>query len=156
MTTIGRRLRFLTAIAVVAIALATGSGWALGNRHAAAYDGRGDRFYAFGVVGLARGQTARLHVITVGIPDTIPVELTIHDRSGHVLADSGTRLLAGQVVTLDLPFVEPPGAALSRLEIYAVVRLPAVRLRGQGYVIPTLEVVEADGRTGVLLVNPEG
>jgi hypothetical protein len=114
--------------------------------------GRGE-FLAFGVLGITPGQTARLHAVVLGVPETQEVELLIYDSRGHVLARSPERLHPGRPATLALPFIERDG---NRLELYAVIRLVNGAPR-RGYVISTLEVVDDDtGKTMFASVNPEG
>ena len=66
-------------IAVIVVAV----GWVAwpAIREAAADDYL-DEFLAYGVANIAPGQTARLHVVTVGIPDVQPVELVIYGPNG--------------------------------------------------------------------------
>jgi hypothetical protein len=118
----------------------------------ASAEGRGE-FLAFGVLGITPGQTARLHAVALGVPETQEVELLIYDSRGHVLARSPERLHPGRPATLALPFIERDG---NRLELYAVIRLVNGAPR-RGYVISTLEVVDdATGKTMFASVNPEG
>jgi hypothetical protein len=124
----------------------------------AADDEYREEFIAYGVANISRGQTARLHVVTVGIPDIQPAELLIYDSHGNLLAHSSQRLLPGRAVSLDLPFSEQPGITGipgDRLEFYAVVRFASQRGRDRGYVIPTLEVIEdATGKTIFMIACP--
>jgi hypothetical protein len=86
-------------------------------------------FLAYGIASISPGETARLHVVTVGIPDVQPAELVISDREGNVLAHSTEYLRPGSAVALDLSFPEPPGIAVpgNRLEFYAEVRFARQR-----------------------------
>jgi hypothetical protein len=113
----------------------------------AAADDYLDEFLAYGVANIAPGQTARLHVVTVGIPDVQPAELVIYDRLGL--------LLPGRAVALDLKFDEQQGIAVTgnRLQFYAEVRFGKQR---QGYVIPSLEVMDATGKTILMVADPLG
>ena len=66
-------------------------------------------FLAYGVATISPGETARLHVVTVGIRDVQPAELIIYNREGNILAHSTEYLRPGSAVALDLSFPEPPG-----------------------------------------------
>ena len=68
----------------------------------------------------------------------------IYDRMGNILARSRELLLPGRAVALDLKFDEHGIAATgNRLQFYAEVRFGKQR---QGYVIPSLEVMDATGK----------
>jgi hypothetical protein len=115
-----------------------------------------DEFLAYGVANISPGQTARLHVVTVGIPDPHPAELVIYDRQGNTLARRRELLQPGRAVALDLSFPVPPSIAVvgNRLEFYAEVRFGRLR---RGYVIPSLEVMDdATGRTILMVIDPIG
>ena len=115
------------------------------------------QFLAYGVASISPGQTARLHVVTIGIPDVQPAELVIYDRLGNTLARSSERLVPGRTVALDLRFDEQNGVAAvvgSRLEFYAEVRFAR---QHTGYVIPSLEVIDdATGKTMLMVADPLG
>ena len=121
----------------------------------AAADDYLDKFLAYGVANIAPGQTARLHVVTVGIPDVQPAELVIYDRLGNILTRSRELLLPGRAVALDLKFDEQQGIAVigNRLQFYAEVRFGKQR---QGDVIPSLEVMDATGKTILMIFDPVG
>ena len=115
-----------------------------------------DEFLAYGVANISPGQTARLHVVTIGNPDIQPAELVIYDRQGSVLARSLERLRPGRAVALDLRFADHTGIAVggNRLEFYAEVRFSKLR---NGYVVPSLEVIEdTTGNTVRMIVDPLG
>ena len=65
-----------------------------GSREAAADDYL-DEFLAYGIANIGPGQTARLHVVSIGNPDIQPAELVIYDRLGNILARSRELLLPG-------------------------------------------------------------
>ena len=114
-----------------------------------------DAYLAYGMASISPGETARLYVVTVGIPEAHPAELVIHDRLGNVLMRSRGQLLPGRAVALDLTF-DAHGIAVvgNRLEFQAEVRFAKP---GKGYVIPSLEVIEdATGRTIRAIVDPIG
>lgn len=113
------------------------------------------RLFAFGTLGIARGQTARLNVTSVGPRIDITVEITFIDGQGRTLARKVELVRPGHAVFLDLPFTEPADAGGNRLAAHAVVRLS--RRPDRGYVIPTLEVIDdVTGFTTVLGGDPEG
>jgi hypothetical protein len=106
------------------------------------------------VVGIASGQTARLNVVTVGVNHVVPVELTFLDDRGNVVARIVERLQPGQATALDFHFVPNPRGI--RYPIRGLVRW-GTQLGSEGYVIPTLEVIDdVTGRTLVLGGDPEG
>jgi hypothetical protein len=130
--------------------------WSISTtRPVAAGEENREEILAFGIANITRGQTARLHVVTVGNPNDFPAELVIYDSQGNVLARSMERLIPGKAVFLDLSFDQQPGVAGNRLEFYALVRFD--RRRVQGYVIPTLEVLEdATGKSLFMVADPLG
>ena len=141
----------VTAIVVAAVWMA----WPA-TREAAAqeYD-----FLAYGVATISPGETARLHVVTLGIRDVQPAELIIYNREGNILAHSTEYLRPGSAVALDLSFPEPPGTTVpgNRLEFYAEIRFARQRGPDRGYVIPSLEVLDSDtGKTIRMIVDPIG
>jgi hypothetical protein len=141
-----------TAMVIGAIAAT----WAVSSSPlvAAAEENR-DEFLAYGIANITRGQTARLHVVSIGNPNDVPAELVIYDSQGDVLAHSTEGLIPGKAVFLDLSFDQQPAVAGNRLEFYAVVRFDLGR--GRGYVIPTLEVLEdATGKSILMIADPMG
>lgn len=125
------------------------------TRPAVASEENREETLAFGVGNITRGQTARLHVVTIGNPNDFPAELVIYDSQGNVLARSLERLIPGKAVFLDLSFDQQAGTAGNRLEFYAIVRFD--RGRVLGYVIPTLEVLEdVTGKTLFMIADPMG
>ena len=145
------RKRLIATAIVIGTLAAT---WAISTtRPVAAGAENREEFLAYGIANITQGQTARLHVVTVGNPDTVPAELVIYDTRGDVLTHSMERLIPGKAVFLDLSFDQQPGVAGNRLEFYAVVRFDPGR--GGGYVIPTLEVLEdATGKSIFMIVDP--
>jgi hypothetical protein len=140
----------VTAIVIGMLAAA----WAVSStRPVAAGAENREELIAYGIANITRGQTARLHVVTVGNQNDVPAELVIYDSQGDVLTHSMERLIPGKAVFLDLSFDHQPGLAGNRLEFYAVVRFDPGR--GVGYVIPTLEVLEdATGKSIFMVVDP--
>ena len=143
-------------IAATAVLVGLAAVWLVwpANRDAAAEEYL-DAYLAYGMASISPGETARLHVVTVGIPEAHPAELVIHDRLGNVLVRSSGRLLPGRAVALDLSF-DAHGIAVvgNRLEFQAEVRFAKP---GKGYVIPSLEIIEdATGRTTRGIVDPIG
>lgn len=107
-----------------------------------------------GMVGIIRGETARLSVLNaedlVTIhPEPKLVELKILDAAGNVLARSSQMVAPGQAVFLDLdPSVTTPGlsAGAARLQIRGVVT------PGSSPCVSTLEIFDNTSmRTTVLL-----
>lgn len=143
-----------TKAAAVLLALAAVS--TFGAVHpAAGEDYPHPRFFAFGTLGVARGQTARVSVTSVGPRIDVAVEITFVDGQGRTLARRVENVRPGHAVFLDLPFTEPADAGGNRLAFHAVVRL--ARRPDRGYVIPTLEVIDdVTGATTVLGADPEG
>ena len=142
-------------IVVAMLVAAMWMAWPAGREAAAREYG----FLAYGVAAISPGETARLHVVTVGIPDLQPAELVIYDREGNILAHSTEYLRPGSAAALDLSFPEPPAVAVpgNRLEFYAEVRFARQRGPDRGYVIPSLEVLDNDtGKTIRLVVDPIG
>ena len=106
-------------------------------------------------MGIARGQTARVNVTSVGPRIDIAIEITFLDGQGRTLARTVELVRPGHAVFLDLPFTEPADAGGNRLGVHAVVRL--ARRPDRGYVIPTFEVIDdVTGATTVLGADPEG
>ena len=131
----------------------------------------------FGIVGLARGQTARLHVVVLpavlapapAAPDrnggeaaSDPewrVELSFVDGAGRPVGRVERRLLrAGQSTYVDLGFGDVAPDSGDRVRFRAVVRAQAPdggdRTRGHDdpFFLPTLEIFDADtGRSQVVL-----
>jgi hypothetical protein len=144
-----RHLKATTLVALIA-ALAV---FGLLHKRARAEDK--EEFLAFGVTGITRGQTARLHAVPVGVQDPHLVELIIYDSQGNVLAQSSQRLVPGRAATLSLDFASV-GVETNRLEIYTVMRFVNGAPR-RGYIIPTMEVIDDDtGKTLFMSVDPTG
>jgi hypothetical protein len=154
MTTRSSIVKTVAATAVLVGVAAIWMAWPA-NREAAAEQYL-DEFLAYGVANISPGQTARLHVVTVGIPDVQPAELVIYDRLGNTLARSIHHLLPGGPVALNLKFDQQSSIAVvgNRLEFYAEVRFPK---QNRGYVIPSLEVIDdAAGKTMYMVIDPLG
>jgi hypothetical protein len=108
----------------------------------------------FRMLGIGRGQTARLNVLSFGQRNAIPVALQFLDMDGRVLGQSSAMLAPGHAVLLDLPFAERGDS--NRLQFYAVVSF-GQKPGPEGYLIPTLELVDnATGKTEVLGPDPAG
>ena len=149
--------QIIVALAVVAIVVSM-MFWPL-SRNTSADEGFAD-FLAFGVDNISLGQTARLHVVSIGNPDTVAAELVIYDRQGNILARSVERLSPGRAVSLDLRFADHggiPGAVGPRLEFYAAVHFAKLSGQNKGYVIPSVEIIEdATGHTIRAIIDPIG
>lgn len=150
-----RSKKLLVMVTAIVIVVAT---WvaAFSSREVAAGEFL-DEFLAYGVANISPGQTARLHVVTVGNPDIQPAELVIYDSQGKVLERSLERLIPGRAIVLDLRFADHnTGITVgsNRLEFYAEVRFTKLR---RGYVIPSLEVIDdLTGNTVRMVVDPLG
>src|SRR4030095_4865791 len=92
------------------------------TRPVAAGEENREELLAYGVANITRGQTARLHVVTVGNPNDFPAELVIYDSQVKVRTRPVQPLVPGKAVFLDLSFDQQPGVAGTRLEFYAAVR----------------------------------
>lgn len=142
---------------------------------------RNRAFTLFGLIGLARGQTARLNVVNLrrvaaaaptadqtvpaSEPTTHPVpavpcnvRLRFVDQRGNTIARSVESIMPGDGAFLDLPFHEaiPPGFDGKRFEIRAIVhvlRRPDETRRCA--TISTLEIFDNEnGRTEVIYPEP--
>jgi hypothetical protein len=109
---------------------------------------------AYGMVGIAPGQSLRLHAVTVGVQGDTVVELSFFDRQGTLLSRSVGKLSPGQAASIIIHYT--PEAQGNHTLVRALVRFEKPG-GSKGYVIPSLEVVDDEtGRTTVLLANPEG
>ena len=118
---------------------------------AKAQEARASGYLAYGIVGIASGQTARLNAVTVGVRHDVPVELTFLDDQGNVVARTVERLQPGRATSLDMHFVPSPRG--NRFPVRGLVRW-GTPLGSEGYVIPTLEVIDdITGRTLVLGID---
>jgi hypothetical protein len=112
-----------------------------------------------GMVGLVRGQTARLNTVNLGGPDTRPceVELMFFDDQGNPLAARGIIIIGGKSDFLDLnadALGGPDTRPGDRFQIRAQVVIPPGPCRGT--TIPTLEIFDNDtGKTTVFVGNPD-
>jgi hypothetical protein len=131
-------------LVALGLLLASMIGWGAGR--AVAFDQTDER--PSPLLGLARGQTARLNVVSYEGPDSTPVrvELAFFDDQGNPLARSEETLAPGRAAALELPY-ERLGRADLRVEVRAVVRVV-----GSPNIIPSLEVFDNEtGKTDVLL-----
>ena len=121
---------------------------------------QGSSVQRFGMVGLARGQTARLNVVNAQLvrpPDGrgdagCPVELSFIDSVGRTVASGGGTLRAGEAILIDLPFAERGRGLETRLQIRGVVRST---LGPCADLIATVEIFDTpSGRTTIVLNLP--
>ena len=117
----------------------------------------------FGMVGLTRGQTARLNVVHIGDPNererSCLVQLSFQDSDGRTLAAGNRRLLPGEADTLDLSAAAIGNPdTFGRFQIRGTVALGGPDTRGPEAIAcvnnlrPTLEVFDdATGRTTVII-----
>jgi hypothetical protein len=140
-------------LASVLSVAAIGAVWFIHETKAQA-DERTKGFLAYGIVGITSGQTARLNAATVGVGHDVPVDLIFLDAQGKVVARAAEKLQPGHAAWLDFHFA--PSPAGNRFPIRAVVRWGSTPL-GEGYVIPTLEIIDdITGRTLALGADPQG
>lgn len=117
----------------------------------------------FGMVGLTRGQTARLNVAHIGDPNerkrSCSVELSFQDSDGRTLAVANRHLLPGEADILDLSAaaIGSPDT-FGRFQIRGSLALGGPDTRGPEAIAcvnnlrPTLEVFDdATGRTTVII-----
>lgn len=95
-------------------------------------------YFASGVFAIAGGQTARINIVTVGIPASFPVEMIFFDSQGNVLARDVQTASPGRAISLDLRF---PTGRTGRLPVRALYRWPAQGSR-EGYVLRSVEVID--------------
>jgi hypothetical protein len=122
----------------------------------------------FGMIGLARGQTARLNVVNLRSTPTVEltpdqvvtlvpcsIRLRFVDQRGNTIARSVENIVPGTGAFLDLPFAEatPRGFEGKRIEIRAIVRAlgrPEDERR-RCATLATLEIFDSEtGRTSVI------
>ena len=132
---------------------------------------RGRNVTLFGLIGLARGQTARLNVVNLRslrpaeptadqVVTAVPcsVRLSFLDQRGNVIARSVESILPGDGAFLDLPFHEaiPPGFGGNRFEIRAVVQvLRRPEDERRCVTISTVEIFDSEtGRTNTIYPEP--
>jgi hypothetical protein len=130
-------------LVALGLLLASMLGWGAGR--AAAFDQTDER--PSPLLGLARGQTARLNVVNYDGPDSTPVrvELAFFDDQGNPVARSEEALAPGRAAALELPY-----ARLGRTDLRVEVRA-VVRVIGSTNIIPSLEVFDDEtGKTNVL------
>jgi hypothetical protein len=129
---------------------------------------RGRNLTLFGMIGLGRGQTARLNVVNLrSVPALEPatdqvitlvpctVRLRFLDQRGNTIARSVEHILPGNGAFLDLPFHEaiPRGFEGKRIEIRAIVRAlsPPEDERRSCATLSTLEIFDSEtGRTSTI------
>lgn len=129
---------------------------------------RGRDLTFFGMIGLARGQTARLTVFNLrSVPTLEPtpdqvvtlipcsIRLRFVDQRGNTIVRSVESILPGTGAFLDLPFHEaiPRGFEGKRIEIRAIVRALSrpEDERRRCATISTLEIFDSEtGRTSVI------
>jgi len=150
-----RRSVFNRRFTAVSAAVAVGIGMIWFSARAKAQEQSGPGFLAFGVVGIARGETERLNVVTVGVQQEILMELSFLDSQGRTLARSVERVAPGRAVFLDLHFAEHSNGS-NHLAVRALVRFTAQASPG-GYILPSVEVIDdVTGRTSVMDPDPAG
>ena len=144
-----------TISAAIFLAIA-GGGTIWFTTHAKAQGAPTSEYYAYPMLGIARGQTARLNVVTVGIEKEMLMELSFLDSQGRTLARSVERLIPGRAFSLDLHFGDHVGGDANRVAIRALVRMMD-RVGHGGYILNSFEVIDdVTGRTLILDPDPAG
>ena len=94
------------------------------------------------MVGITRGQTARLNVVNVGAPDEGKwmVELMFFDGEGNMLAEMGIIIDGGKAAIHDLNGDDIVEREVGRLQIRAEVMVMGDKKSCD--VIPTLEIYD--------------
>ena len=108
-------------------------------------------------VGIARGQTARLNVLSpADRAAACTARLQFFDHEGNLLAHYGQRIQPGHLVSLDLRADEARmGWREDRVQVYGVVRVDRAQSRACRDVVATLEVFDNESlRTSVVVVPP--
>jgi hypothetical protein len=153
----GKTLCKAVPLAIGFVLVATGMAWL--TSHAKAQELPSSDLFAYPMSGIARGQTARVSVVTVGLQSAVSLELSFLDSQGTTLARSVERALPGQAVSLDLHFASVPATTasdLNRHQIRALVKM-LDQPRSGGYVLHSIEVIDdLSGRTSVLCIDKAG
>ena len=132
--------------------------------YAGAYRPQVDRIspthYDSGLIGINRGQVARLNVVNtadvfnpVGIPpDPYRVTLSFYTSAGVLLTQITKSLAPGQTALLDVSARNFPSSQDARLEVYAVVSVEPDARGIAPCVMPTVEGFNlVDGKTSFLV-----
>lgn len=104
------------------------------------------------MVGLAKGQTARLNMVNVGNPNISPceVQMVFYDSQGKALARYAQKLEPGMATFLDLRYAEI-GDPTIRVQIRAWARV----IGDPSICLASLEVFDDEtGRTTLFLGDP--
>lgn len=182
-----RRITIAVLFTIVLVAIAAPAGWQTTRANAQQEESisaapRDRAVTLFGMIGLARGQTARLNVVNLrsvraaeptadqAVPTSEPtahqlvtpvpcsVRLRFLDQRGNTIARSVESIMPGDGAFLDLPFHDaiPRGFEGNRFEIRAIVqvlRRPEDTRRCA--TISTLEIFDSEtGRTNVIYPEP--
>ena len=124
----------------------------LGLRPKRAPSGGPRRFFS-GMVGLARGQTARLNVVNVGDRKVVVRKGTVGNPMSEPIAESESVLEPGESAYLDVPYASVASREEKRHQIRAVV---TVLEPADARCLVTFEVFDAEtGRTIVCHAVPE-
>ena len=111
--------------------------------------------FNFGMIGITRGQTARLSMLNLG-REPINLSLNFTDSAGRLIKRSFETVEGGHAIFLDLT----PGTVddvAGRLQIHASIEASGGRGGAGRQIIPTLEVFDNDtGRTRVALGACDG
>ena len=111
--------------------------------------------FNFGMVGITRGQTARLSTLNAG-REPINLSLNFTDSAGRLIKQSFETVEGGHAIFLDLT----PGTVddvAGRFQIHASIEASGRGGDGSLQIIPTLEVFDNEtGRTHVVLCACDG
>ena len=104
------------------------------------------------MVGLAKGQTARLNVVNLFPPDPCDVSTVFYDSQGKALARDIQKIAPGEASFSELSYAEI-GNPNIRVQIRAVVQFSSKDCSAQ--VLTSLEVYDDEtGRTQVFIGDP--
>jgi hypothetical protein len=126
-----------------------------------------------GMVGIVRGQTARLNAVRIDDPNTTPpddsgractAELSLLDGTGNVLTRSMESLAAGHSAFLDFAIDDPNARPGQRQQLRAVLRAVPPDTgdrRGRAFppdpcagLVATLEVFQSETGETTVILNP--
>ena len=141
----------LASLSMAAISLAMGTIWFVKASHA---QPKATGYRAWGMMGVATGQTLRFNAASVSVDHEVPVDLIVLDGEANVVGRKIDRLQPGHATFVDVPF--PAGARTNRVQLRGLVRWGS-DLGREGYLISSIEVIDdATGKTTVLAIpNPE-
>jgi hypothetical protein len=106
---------------------------------------------SFAPVGLTMGQTARLNLVNIGVPNGMLINWRFIDASGLTLAQSSDTLSLGKTVSVDFKRAGGPGPLQIRAEVRAQVDIVSAGIPSES-LRRSLEVFNNDtGATTVFM-----